>query len=282
MIAKSNKLESIERRQILKLCLANVTLRNLLKTIENVASALSIKQLEWPLHDAIFSSCSIEEFKIACNQSLSDLQIFLIKTPDVIESDEEKAEIIKKFHDDKLFGGHPGHRKMYANIRDRYFWKGMTKDIAKFIEKCEVCKTSKILKRTKEEMIVTPTPQKPFDLVIIDTVEPVTQNDGSKLSIVTIICDLTKYLVCAPVPDKPAKNVARAIFENFILIYGPMKEIRSDRGTEYVNSVMEELCSLMNITHNRSTAHHHETVGSIERNHKELNKYIRMYLENSS
>jgi hypothetical protein len=44
-------------------------------------------------------------------------------------------------------------------------------------------------------------------------------------------CELTKYLVTVPIPNKEAKTVASAIFENFILVYGPMKEIRTDMGT---------------------------------------------------
>lgn len=97
-----------------------------------------------------------------------------------------------------------------------------------------------------------------------------------------MICDLTKYLVCAPTPDKSAREVAKAIFESFILIYGPMKEIRTDRGTEYVNQVITELCKLMNISHEKSTAHHHETVGTVERNHREFNKYVRMYIDSTN
>lgn len=35
----------------------------------------------------------------------------------------------------------------------------------------------------------------------------------------------------------------------------------------------------MKITNRESTAYHHQTVGSVERNHRELNKYIRLYLQ---
>ncbi|RYX87425.1 hypothetical protein EON73_01410, partial [bacterium] len=271
-----------KRRQIIKISLANCTIEKLLKLIEKEARAIEINELEWPLHDAIFKTCSIEDFKNACNQSLIELRIILLDTPEKIENNEEKVKIIEKFHNDKLFGGHQNSKKLYAAIRDRYYWKSMLKDIVKYTENCEICKKNKMLTRTKEQMILTKTPQKSFELVIIDTIGPITQKDGSKINIVTMICDLTKYLVCAPVPDKSAKEVAKAIFEHFILIYGPMKEIRSDRGTEYINQVIQELCKLLKIDHKSSTAHHHESVGTIERNHKEFNKYIRIYFENNN
>lgn len=53
-----------------------------------------------------------------------------------------------------------------------------------------------------------------------------------------------------------ANNVARVIFNDFILAYGVMKEIRTDCGTEYKN----ELCKLLNTV---SVRHRHESVGSV-------------------
>lgn len=94
-----------------------------------------------------------------------------------------------------------------------------------------------------------------------------------------MICDLTKYLVTAPMADKSAKQVAKAIFEHFILIYGPLKEILTDRGTEYKNELMSEICKLMSINQRTSTAHRHQTVGAVERNHRVLNEYMRSYLD---
>lgn len=92
------------------------------------------------------------------------------------------------------------------------------------------------------------------------------------------MCDLTKYLVVTPIPNKEAKTVARAIFEHFILIYGPMRQIVTDMGTEYKNELMSELCKLLKITHNTSTAYRHQTVGTIERNHRVFNEYVRAYI----
>lgn len=39
---------------------------------------------------------------------------------------------------------------------------------------------------------------------------------------------------------------------------------------------------MLNIKHNFSTAYHHETLGSIERNHRSLNKYLRSYLKDDN
>lgn len=103
-------------------------------------------------------------------------------------------------------------------------------------------------------MVITPTPQQPFDIVSIDTIGPFTKSENNNAYAVTIQCELTKYVVSAPVPNKEALTVAKAIVENFILVFGPMKEIRTDMGTEYRNEVLEQLSNILNISHKFSTA----------------------------
>lgn len=55
-----------------------------------------------------------------------------------------------------------------------------------------------------------------------------------------MICDLIKFFVVSATPTKEAKDIAKAIFNDFILIHDPMKSILTDRGTEYKNEVMTE------------------------------------------
>lgn len=38
---------------------------------------------------------------------------------------------------------------------------------------------------------------------------------------------------------------------------------------------------LMKVDHKISAAYHHQSVGTIERNHQEFNKYLRQYLNNN-
>lgn len=131
-------------------------------------------------------------------------------------------------------------------------------------------------------MIITPTPHKPFDRIAIDTIGPLPRSENHNVYALTMICELTKYLIVAPIPNKEAKTMAKAIFENLILIHGPVKEIISDKGTEFVNSIVSELFSTFKTSHCISTPYHHESLGSIERNHRVFNEYIRSYLANNT
>jgi len=54
-------------------------------------------------------------------------------------------------------------------------------------------------------------------------------------------------IVVIPVPNKSANTVAKAIFESFILKYGPIKTFITDMGTEYKNSIINNWCKYLKV-----------------------------------
>lgn len=249
--------------------------------LQRIAKDKKIGKIQWPLNDEIFKCYTVNKFKEIGEANLEDLQIVLISSPTQITDENERLQLINRFHNDPIFGGHCGQKKLYAKLRRYYYWKNMTKDVAKFVRNCEKCRLNKVRPSTTEPLVLTPTPQTAFDIVIIDTIGPFKPSYQGNVYAVTLICELTKYVVAVPIPNKEAKTVARAIFEHFILIYGPMRQITTDLGTEYKNEVMKELCTLLKIEHRLSTAYRHQTLGTIERNHRVFNEYIRAYISDN-
>lgn len=86
----------------------------------------------------------------------------------------------------------------------------MTRDITKFVKDCEVCQKCKFFKKIKEPVQITPTPIRPFDTVIIDTVGPLYKSVHGFTYFLRLICDLTKYLITIPLKTKSANEVAKA------------------------------------------------------------------------
>lgn len=255
-----------------------LSLEIILSKLQKEANNQEINKIQWPLTDEIFLYCTVNEFKSACQKILNNLQIILITRPTTITNDSEKFELMTRFHDNPIFGGHSGQKKLYAKLRSNYYWKGMTRDIAKFVKNCNKCQVNKVRPGSKEPLVLTPTPQRPFDIVVVDTIGPLQKSYQGNSYAVTMVCDLTKYLVVSPIPNKEAKTVARAIFNDFILVYGPMRQMTTDMGTEYKNEVIAELCELLKVNHCVSTAYRHQTVGTVERNHRYFNEFIRAYI----
>lgn len=257
----------------------SISLQDLLSKLEELAIAYQVAKIQWPVYDKFFNYFSAQDFITVASKVVRKTEIFLIKRPPLVKSAIEKQEILTRFHDDPLFGGHTGFKRMYAKLRTQFSWPGMHKETAKYVKNCHSCKMNKPGIRTKQELTHTKTPIRPLDLVQVDTIGPLQKSLNGFKYAVTLIDELTKFLVIIPVTDKSAKTVARAIFDQFILKYGPMKSLKSDLGTEYVNETMKEICQLLKIEHKTSTAYHHETMGAIERSHRILNEYLRSYLK---
>lgn len=246
--------------------------------LEKIVDDLGIDKLCIYANDNIFEKLRIEEFKVEGNKILEKLEIIILKPIIRITDDNEKKRLIELNHNDQLFGGHCGQKRLYAKLKANFYWKGMTKEIAKFVKNCENCQLNKSKPKTTEALQITTTPQSPFDTIIIDTIGPFTKSDNGNLYAVTIICDLSKFLVTSAIPNKEAKTVAQAIFTDFILKYGLMKNMLSDLGTEFKNAVMKEICNLLKVNQLFSTPYRHQTLGSIERNHRVFNEYLRAYI----
>jgi len=240
----------------------------------------SIIQTQLSPSEQIFEFVTIKNFKEKGNKILKNLKIALLNKVTKIDKNDKvqiKA-ILSKYHDDPSEGGHSGISRTLRKIKNYYYWPQMTKAISKYVKTCLKCQQAKTTKHTKTPLTITETPATAFDKVLIDTIGPLPRSENGNEYAVTIICDLTKYLVTVPIPNKSAKSVAKAIFENFILKYGPMKTIITDMGTEYKNQIIDDLCKYMKIKNITSTAHHHQTLGTIERSHRTFNEYVRSYI----
>lgn len=178
--------------------------------------------------------------------------------------------------------GHAGIRRMSNNIRQRYFWPGLDKDVAEFVKRCDKCQRQKHFKNTKEPMVITTTGNCAFDRVFLDLVGPLVKDSNNYVYILTLQCDLTKYVEAYPLVTKETTSVASALVNNFILRYGIPREIITDRGTEFISNTMQEVCKLLKITQLTSTSYHHQTIGSLENSHKHLISYLRTQTNNET
>lgn len=207
------------------------------------------------------------------------IKISVVKDVKQVESKEVRQLILNDFHNLPT-GGHAGTNRMFNNIRKYYFWSGMKKDVENFVRKCNECQKQKYSIQNSQKMTITTTASEAFQKIFLDLVGPIKNELENYSYILTIQCDLSKFVECYPLTTKEAAVVAKSFVDNFILRFGIPQEIVTDQGKEFMANVFQESCKLLGIKSLHSTAHHHETLGSLENSHKHLIAYLRIQTSN--
>jgi hypothetical protein len=60
----------------------------------------------------------------------------------VPDNKDLKDAILKEAHD-TLYSIHPGSTKMYQDLKERFWWASMKREIAEYVAVCDVCQRVK-------------------------------------------------------------------------------------------------------------------------------------------
>ena len=117
----------------------------------------------------------------------------------VPDDKELKQKLLYKAHN-TVFTMHPGGNKMYQDLKQFYWWKGMKKDVTEYVSKCLTCQQVKAEHQVPTGLLnPLPIPQWKWDNITMDFVSgfPLTQQ---KHDYVWVIMDrLTKSAHFIPV-----------------------------------------------------------------------------------
>ncbi len=89
-----------------------------------------------------------------------------------------------------------------------------------------------------------------------------------------IIDCFTLFVELYPIEDTSAKLCAKAILLSHVCRYGTPITIRSDRGTQFVNAIVSQLLSLLQIEYELSLAYSNEHNVVVERANKEVIRHL--------
>lgn len=228
-------------------------------------------------NNALFIKSLIEEIK--SKDKWTGPRICILRGIKRIDNNEEKEFILNDYH---LLptSGHAGVRRMVNNIKRKFYWPGIENDVKNFVRKCEKCQKMKHSRYIKEPMVITTTASSALEKVFLDIVGPLHRDLEDNKYILTIQCELSKYVEAYPLRNKETDSIAKSFVNNFILRFGIPKVIATDCGTEFISETMEEVCKLLNIEKLNSTAYHHQSIGSLENAHKHLGSFLRIQCEN--
>jgi transposase InsO family protein len=178
-------------------------------------------------------------------------------------------EKIERVHNQ--LAGHHGVERTVAKLNaSNETWVGRRADVKNFIKHCPLCQKCKYDTVISKTVPFTNAAYEPMFCLNIDSIGPV--KDGKH--ILVIICCFTRFVELFCVNDTTAKEAAKCLFAHFGR-YGAPTKLKSDRGSQFVNDVIEEFLPMVGIHHVLTLAYSKEESGIVERANKEVMRHVR-------
>ena len=127
----------------------------------------------------------------------------------------------------------------YCLIKQQYYWKGMNKDIWKYIANCILCQREKA-KAQSYPLQITEIPYRPFNKIARDLVTECKTSTSGNRHILTIIDHLTRWQEVFPIPDKSMDTIVSTFINHYLPVHMCLCYILLENGTEFKNQLMHQ------------------------------------------
>lgn len=164
---------------------------------------------------------------------------------------------------------HPGIKRTVKQITSKFIWPNMRRDIQTWARTCIDCQKNKITRHTKSEFSKFEESNERFNIVHIDLIGPLPPSD-SKVYCLTCIDRFTSWMEVIPIENINAETIAKAFYNGWISRFGVPSRLITDRGSQFLSEVMQQLTKICGVKIQHTTAYHPQSNGRIERLHRTL------------
>lgn len=218
-----------------------------------------------------FEDSLYEKFSLVIQKYFKNTQLNFVKCTEKlidVESEQEILEVIQNYHESKT--NHRGLDETENKIKTRYYWPNQRRSIQTFINNCELCQITKYDRTPlKLKLNITPTATKPFEILHVDSITL------EHIKFLTIIDSFSKYAQAYKLNSAQGIEVANNLIKYFTH-HGIPKQIISDNGGEFKNSIIKELLQVHKVEIHFISSQHPESNGQIERFHSTLIEHVRL------
>ena len=173
--------------------------------------------------------------------------------------------------------GHQGCDRTLSLLQEHFWWPGMTSQMWQSIRTCTHCLQHKagLPKAPLHPIMATA----PLDLLHVDftsietTFEP---NQSPRVTNVLVFQDhFMKHVLVYVTPDQTAKTFTKFLYQGYISIFGALARLLSDRGANFMSSVIDEIHKILGMKKLWTMPYHPQTNGLVERFHQMIMQMIR-------
>jgi len=175
-------------------------------------------------------------------------------------------ELQKQILDDahlSRYSIHPGSNKMYQDLKQRFWWTRMKREIAKYVSECDICQRVKASHLRLAGMLQPLSiPAWKWEDISMDFIVGLPKTAKGYDSIWVIVDRLTKSAHFLSVKTTyRAQHYADLYISRIMSLHGIPKTIISDRGAQFVACFWEQFHAALGTQLIRSSAYHPQTDG---------------------
>jgi len=189
-----------------------------------------------------------------------------------------RARILEEHHEPPDIG-HPGQHRMLELLKRTFWWPSIRSDVKRYVKGCDTCQRNKARNAQKAAPLhPLPIPEAPWEEISIDMIGPLPKS-GDYDAILVIVDRFSKMIRLFPTETTLSSGGLAKLYRDEIWkLHGIPKRIISDRGPQFASRFMKELCDAIGTRRNLSTAYHPQTDGQTERINREVETFIRHYV----
>ena len=118
----------------------------------------------------------------------------------------------------------------------------------------------------------------PLDLLHVDftSIETTLElKQSPKVANILVFQDhFMKHVLAYVTPNQTAKTIAKSLYQGYILIFRALARLLSDRGANFMSSVIDKMCKILSVKKLQTMPYHPQTNGLVERSHQTMMKMI--------
>jgi hypothetical protein len=150
---------------------------------------------------------------------------------------------------------------MYKDLKTRYWWYGMKRDIAEYVSLCDTCQRVKA-KHQRPAGLLQPLkiPEWKWEEIGMDFIVGLPHTQAGYDSIWVRVDRLTKVAHFIPIKTTySGAKLAELYMSRIVCLHGVPKKIVSNRGSQFTSKFWEKLYESIDTKLNFSSAYHPQT-----------------------
>lgn len=187
-----------------------------------------------------------------------------------------RIKLLQQVHEG-ILSSHPGVIHMYDKLREYVWWPSLISDVTLYVRQCVKCQQRR--QRIKKAPVLPMTvPGGPWLHIGVDITGPFPITSRNNIYILVVIDHFTRWAEAFAISDQKTETIASIIVSGIICRHGLPRVIQSDRGSNFVSHLAQQIYAMLGIKRVTTTAWHPQSNGVVERFNGTLKETLSMWV----